>query len=112
MLLFLPLVRAVHVLLKPGLEIPELMLHSVHHLHGCIQVSTTQTVVYYSPNRMAFYLTVLLGTKRLTWAVRKPYATISFYFVHLFAVTGLKNIYYSQYQEIIIIFLVFYLHAR
>lgn len=70
-LLCSPLVRAVHVLLKPGLEIPELMLHSVHHLHGCVQVSTTQTVVYYSPNRMALYLTVLLGTQRLNRFVTK-----------------------------------------
>lgn len=55
-----PSVRTVHVLLKPGLEISQLMLHSVHHLHGCMQVATAQAVVDHSPHRVAFYLTVLL----------------------------------------------------
>lgn len=50
---------AVHVLLKPALKVSQLVLHPVHHLHGCIQVSTAQAVVDHRPHGVALDLTVL-----------------------------------------------------
>src|SRR4029434_4795323 len=55
----LPAVWAAHVLLEPGLEVPYLMLGSVHHLHGCIQVTAPQAVVDQSPHWVALHFTVL-----------------------------------------------------
>lgn len=46
------------------------MLHSVYNLHGCIQISTTQTVVDDCPHWMALNLTILLHTQTLKRVVR------------------------------------------
>lgn len=54
-----PTIGAVHILLKPGLEISQLVLCSVHHLHGCSQVSTSQAVIDQSPHRVALHLSIL-----------------------------------------------------
>lgn len=62
---FLPSVRGgtVHVLLKPGLKISKLMLHSVYDLHGRVQVSTTQAIINHRPDWVALDLTILLPTE-------------------------------------------------
>ena len=56
---FLPSVRAVHVLLEPGLEVSQLVLSPVHHLHGSPQVPTAQAVVDQSPDWVTLHLTIL-----------------------------------------------------
>lgn len=69
------------------------MLHFVHHLHGRIQITTTQTVVDHSPHRVAFYLTILdtehtqkipssVAKKRITKASIRSHS-IFLHFEHL-----------------------------
>lgn len=55
----LPSIFTVHVFLKPGFKLSQLVLCPFHHMHGRIQVSTAHAVVDQCPDRMAFHLTVL-----------------------------------------------------
>lgn len=54
-----PSVVAVHVFLEPVLEVAQLVLHRVHHLHGRVQVAAAQAVVDDGPHRVALDLAVL-----------------------------------------------------
>lgn len=66
-----PAVRAVHILLEPGLKVSQLVLCTVHHLHSCSQVSTSQAVIDQSPHRMALHLTILFPhTHTGSWSFR------------------------------------------
>lgn len=64
-----PSVVAVHVFLEPVLEVPQLVLHPVHHLHGCVQVATPQAVVDDGPHGVALDLAVLKRTHKLAATV-------------------------------------------
>lgn len=61
-----PSVVAVHVFLKPVLEVSQLMLHTVHHLHGRVQIPAAQAVVDDGPDWVALDVTVLERTRTHT----------------------------------------------
>lgn len=89
---FLPSVRGgtAHVLLKPGLKISKLMLHSVYDLHGCVQVSTTQAIIDHRPDWVALDLTILLPAQILNVAVEPSFIPSSpFGYIHHAGVTAL-----------------------